>query len=393
MVVLQGIAVLVFLYWVAMFVTNLRGLRMIPELISGTVEGEQPLVSIIVAGKDEEASIERTLDSLLRLDYQNYELIVVNDRSEDRTGEIIARVKERARTARPDLRFELIQIQELPTGWLGKNHALYQGYLQARGEYLLFTDADVRFAPNSLQAAMQFALHEQADHVTMIPTMEAHSFWLRAFVHYFLFSLCLVIRPWLPNIDTQNKVGFGIGAFNLLRRQAYEQIGTHEALKMRPDDDLQLGTMIKQAGLRQRLATGTRLLTVEWYPTLRDAIQGLEKNTFAGLNYSVLLVVVGVLGQLLAFCLPFFGWMMLGWSGLLYGLSVLMMIAVYLRYTTTVSPYSGVEVVALPLTALLFVYIIVRSTYVTLRQGGIVWRGTFYSLQELKKMKQAKGII
>lgn len=393
MVFLQVIAVLVFAYWVVMTVLNVRGLRMIPELTGGTVDGKEPFVSVIVAGKDEEAAIERTVESLLALEYNNYELIVVNDRSEDRTGEIVDKVRKRAAEAGSKVRFEVLHIEQLPDGWLGKNHALYRGYERARGEYILFTDADVRFERNALGAAMAFAVKEQADHLTMTPTMEAGSFWLRAFVHYFLFSLCLVMRPWLPNVDTQDKVGFGIGAFNLISRKAYEGIGTHRALRMRPDDDLQLGTMVKQAGLRQRLVTGTKLLTVEWYPTLHEAIRGLEKNTFAGLNYSILMVIVGVLGQLLAFFLPFVAWLMLGWAGLLYAASVVMMAYLYLQYTRTLSPYRGEEAVVLPLTALLFVYIIVRSTYLTLRQGGIYWRGTFYPLKELKKMKQGRGIM
>ncbi|ASS76054.1 hypothetical protein CIG75_14550 [Tumebacillus algifaecis] len=393
MVVWQVIAVCVFAFWVLMMVMNARGLKKIPELSGERIDGQQPFVSVIVAGKDEEAAIERTVEGLLALDYQNYELIVVNDRSEDLTGDIVEALQKRAAETGSKVRFETIQIAELPEGWLGKNHALHQGYLRARGDYLLFTDADVRFESNALQAAMAFAIREQADHVTMTPTMEASSFWLRAFVHYFLFSLCLVIRPWLPNVDEQNKIGFGIGAFNLISRQAYEQIGTHRELAMRPDDDLQLGMMVKKAGLRQRLVTGTKLLTVEWYPSLGEAIRGLEKNTFAGLNYSLLLVLLAVSGQLLAFFLPFVGWTLFGWTGLLYLASVLMMANLYLRYTRTLSPYQGEEVFALPLTVLLFVYIIVRSTYLTLRQGGIYWRGTFYSLQELKSMKQGRGIL
>ncbi|TCP53360.1 cellulose synthase/poly-beta-1,6-N-acetylglucosamine synthase-like glycosyltransferase [Tumebacillus sp. BK434] len=393
MVFLQVMAVLVCVYWVVMLVLNVRGLKMIPELTGGKVSGEEPFVSVIVAGKDEEAAIERTVESLLALEYRNYELIVVNDRSEDRTGEILDAVQQRAKETGSQVRFNVIHIETLPEGWLGKNHALYQGYQQASGEYMLFTDADVRFERNALGAAMAYAVQERADHVTMTPTMEASRFWLRAFVHYFLFSLCLLIRPWLPNVDTQDKVGFGIGAFNLISREAYEQIGTHKELRMRPDDDLQLGTMVKRAGLKQRLVTGTKLLTVEWYPTLGAAIRGLEKNTFAGLNYSLLMVLIGVLGQLFAFFLPFVGWLLLGWAGLLYAASVVMMIYLYLQYTRTLSPYRGEEVIALPLTALLFVYIIVRSTYLTLRQGGIYWRGTFYPLKELKRMKQGRGIL
>jgi glycosyltransferase involved in cell wall biosynthesis len=389
------LAGLVLLYWLSMFVIHLRGLRFVPRLARQEQPlQEEPLVSIIVAAKEEEASIANTLRTILQQEYRHFEIIAVNDRSVDATGLRMEEVKREAEAAGRQVRFEVLQISELPSGWLGKNNALYQGYLQARGDYILFTDADIEYKPQTLRSAMAYFLQMGLDHLTVAPLMLANSFWLRGFVHFFLFALCMYKWPWRPNDDRQHRDGFGIGAFNFISRSAYETIGTHRKLAMRPDDDLQLGNMVKRAHLKQRFLTGPQLLSVEWYPSLRVAVRGLEKNMFAGLNYSLVMVVMAVIGQFLFFCFPFFGvWLFGGWIAVMYGVSVLVMMALYLLYTRKMSTDPGYEVIALPLVVLIFIYILIRSSFLTLKQGGINWRGTFYSLEDLKKMNQKDTYI
>ncbi|KEO83856.1 glycosyltransferase [Tumebacillus flagellatus] len=413
MIVYQILAVLVVFYWVPMLFLHLAGLPKVPRLKKVLSPlADEPLVSVIVAGKEEEASIAKTLETLLAQQYGRLEIIAVNDRSEDATGERMEDVKrkweeehsggelveahvgtefETRQSTKSSVssgavtRFEVVHIETLPDGWLGKNHALYEGYLQARGDYILFTDADVRFSPFALRSAMAFFQELKLDHLTVSPFLVANRFWLRAFVQFFLYSLCLLKWPWKPNDDRQHKQGFGIGAFNFLTRSAYEGVGTHRAIAMRPDDDLMLGMKIKQARLKQRMGISPELLQVEWYPSVGDAMRGLEKNLFAGLNYSLWMVLVATVGQVVFFFLPFLALFLPGWEGWLFLVSVVCNIAIYLLYTRKMTSYSGLEVVALPLTVLLFLFIFLRSTYLTLRRGGIYWRGTFYSLKELKK--------
>jgi cellulose synthase/poly-beta-1,6-N-acetylglucosamine synthase-like glycosyltransferase len=393
MTVLQILAVLVVFYWVPMLFLHLWGLPKVPRLpeVRDPLPAE-PLVSIIVAGKEEEAAITATLEGLLAQEYEQLELIVINDRSADRTGERMEAVRQRweqgqagAEKSKGVVRFEVVQIAELPSGWLGKNHALYQGYLRAKGEYILFTDADVHFTPYAVRSAMAFFQNLQLDHLTVSPFLVAKTFWLRAFVQFFLYSLCLLKWPWKPNDDNQHKEGFGIGAFNFLTRNAYEKVGTHRAIAMRPDDDLMLGMKIKQARLKQRMGISPQLLQVEWYPSVGEAMRGLEKNMFAGLNYSLWMVFLATAGQLVFFFLPFLAMFGSGWEGWLYLIAVVCNVAIYLLYTRKMTSYSGLEVIALPLTVLLFLFIFLRSTFLTLRRGGIYWRGTFYSLRDLKR--------
>jgi cellulose synthase/poly-beta-1,6-N-acetylglucosamine synthase-like glycosyltransferase len=349
---------------------------------------EPPLVSVIVAAKEEEASIAETVKHLLNQTYPRLEIIAVNDRSQDGTGHKLEELRKWSEGRQTiDVPLRILHVTSLPAGWLGKNHALYQGYQQARGQLILFTDADVLFQPDTVEDAVRYMKEQQADHLTLAPEMIVRGFWLRAFVQYFFFTLSMYIRPWRANIDSQHKVGMGIGAFNLMTRQAYERIGTHKAFALRPDDDLQLGIRVKQAGLRQRLVSGRDHIAVEWYPSLIEAIRGLEKNIYSGFHYRLDLALLAVLGQLLLFFFPFVAVFLAGgWAAWLYAGSIVLLLAVYLLLIRALTGLSGKEVIALPITVCLLVCIVIRSVWLTHRQGGIYWRGTFYPLDELKKM-------
>lgn len=384
---LDALAGATLLYWLAMLWLSVRGfklLRPLPE--SPRTPADPPLVSVIIAAKEEEGSILDTVRHLLAQSYPRLEIIAVNDRSTDETGRRLEELKrwseQRPSTGIP---LKVVHITSLPDGWLGKNHALYQGYLQARGTYLLFTDADVIFSPNCIRDAVGYAESRSVDHVTLAPLMYAKSFWLRAFVHYFLFSLFLFLRIWRANDDRQHRFGTGIGAFNLIRRSAYEAIGTHRAFAMRPDDDLRLGLLVKQARFKQRLLIGKRHLQVEWYGSLKEAVKGLEKNIFSGFGYRLPVAIGSLAGQLLAFFGPFAGLLLLPrWSGIAYAASACIMAALYAASVRRLSDSTGEDAAALPIAVWLLVVVMARSVYLTLRRGGIYWRGTFYSLSRLR---------
>ncbi|TDF94073.1 glycosyltransferase [Paenibacillus piri] len=414
MLVIKLLAVATLLYWLAMLYDTYRArglMYRLPRSTQTVIAGEAgakgtasltakeilqqaqsgqelPLVSVVIAAKEEEASITETVRHLLNQTYPRLEIIAVNDRSRDDTGRKLEELRKWSEGRELiDVPLRIIHVTTLPDGWMGKNHALYQGYKQARGQLILFTDADVLFQPDTITDAVRFLKKHGADHLTLAPDMNVRGFWLRAFVPYFFFTLSLYIRPWRANLDSQHKQGMGIGAFNLITRQAYERIGTHKAFALRPDDDLQLGVRVKQAGLRQRLASGRDHIAVEWYPSLRAAVQGLEKNLFSGFQYRLWLAALAVIGQLLLFLFPFVAVFVLnGWSAWLYAGSLLVLFTVYFLLIRSLTGRPGTEAIVLPLSVCLLCYIVVRSVWLTLRQGGIYWRGTFYSLSELKKM-------
>ncbi|MBP1728401.1 MAG: glycosyl transferase family 2 [Deltaproteobacteria bacterium] len=336
-----------------------------------------PRVSIIVAARNEQRNIRAALQSLLDLAYTDYELIVVNDRSEDTTGSILDDM------ARIHTRLQIIHVADLPAGWLGKNHALWIGSQQATGELLLFTDADIIMEPTVVSRAVTFLDRNGLAHLAATPSMRMPNALLGMFGAAFLVIFSLFARPWKAR-DPTSRCHIGIGAFNLVRSAAYRQVGGHETIRLRPDDDLKLGKIIKQSGFSQEAVYAPEFLAVEWYASLREVITGLEKNAFSGADYNVLLVLAGVLCQMLCSIWPFLAVLLVsGVPRSLYLVTVLLIlltVADAARFHLSRPWYA----VGYPLMSLLFVYILVRTMLLNVIQGGIHWRGTFYSLQELK---------
>lgn len=360
------------------------GLRKIDKLENEEKLIHGPLLSIIVAARNEEKHLENSIRSQLNQTYKRIEWILVNDRSTDATGEIMKRLKTE------DSRIKVLQIDSLPSGWLGKNYAMYRGSLKAKGELLLFTDADVIYKKEAVAKGIAYVKKHQLDHLTVAPNLRAKSFWLRTFIAFFLFSFSYLKRPWLTN-DDHSKKGMGIGAFNLVSKKAYEKFGTHKSIKMRPDDDLQLGIRMKQLGFHQRMVTGLKLLEVEWYGSLREALVGLEKNTFAGLHYRISMVLFAIFGIFSTNIIPFIT--LFSTNHIIAMLSLINMMIIIVLYTIVIrkmTSFSPWMFIVFPITASIFIYSIIRATCLTLKRGGIIWRGTTYSLKELRQNKGGK---
>lgn len=337
-----------------------------------------PTVSIIIAARDEEAEIEAALRSVLQLDYPALEVIVVNDRSTDRTGEVL----ERMRGQHPQL--NVVTITDLPAGWLGKNNALAQGVRHAQGDWLLFTDADIVFDPLTLKRALALACKDGRDHLAITPAIRSSSFWINMLVALFARNFALFIRPWKAR-DPKSPCHVGIGAFNLVRRSAYETVGGHATIRLRPDDDVKLGKILKLAGFRQEVVFGVDALTLQWYTSIGGMTRGLEKNVLAGVDYRFAFLMLALLLMLTYDVGP---WLLLpfgdhdtmllaGAAGLLSMLSVALFFPQIGR--------SWAWAILTPILSVIIAYIFARSALLTLHRGGIAWRGNFYSLQELKQ--------
>ncbi|WP_274654713.1 glycosyltransferase [Paenibacillus humicola] len=368
-------------YWGYHLAISYRGLKLVERLPAGKALKLYPKVSIVVAVKDEAPKIGTTLLRLMELDYPDYEIVVVNDRSTDGTQLELDRLVQAGHS-----KLNVVQITALPEGWLGKNHALYQGYLASKGDYLLFTDADVIFQPNALRDAMSDVLHEKIDHLTLSPRFISKTLVLRLFVHYFIFFIILYLRAWKANLDTQRKEGLGIGAFNLISRDAYRKIGTHQSISMAPDDDLQLGTMVKKAGLKQRFRMGIGHIEVEWYESFHQAMRGLEKNVYAGFRYNLFFVASAIIGLLLLGVAPYvMVWFLSGWVLAVHLLAILCMLVLYGYSLTKEAVYKPVEIALFPVAVLLCLWVLARSAFLAEKRKGMYWRGTFYPLNELKE--------
>jgi len=363
-----------------------------PVLPSGN-----PRISIIVPARNEEQTIEQALRTLLALDYDNYEVITVNDRSTDRTGEILERLardcqrRDEDKNPYPTLalggsprEFRVIHHTELPAGWLGKTHAMWTAAHQASGEWLLFTDADVLFKPDSVRRALAYAEAEPADHVVLFPRMIMKRPGEYMMIAFFQTMFMFGHRPWKV-ADPSTDYHMGVGAFNLVRRRVYEAIGTYEALRMEVLDDMKLGKVVKKAGFAQRNVFGGDLISIRWAHGAFGIVNNLTKNFFAVLSFQSWRTLASALALAFINLGPFLGgWFAHGWARLPFAVALGSMLLIYVG----MSWRSGVPAYYFllhPLSTGLFVYTLLRSMVLTLWNDGIVWRGTKYPLEELRK--------
>jgi glycosyltransferase involved in cell wall biosynthesis len=336
-----------------------------------------PRVSIIVPARNEEEDIEQSLTRLLELDYDNYEVIAVNDRSTDRTGEIMEGVQR-------SLLLRVIHHRELPAGWLGKTHAMWTAANEANGDWLLFTDADVLFKPDSVRRAVAYAEAERADHVVLFPQMIMKRPGEFMMIAFFQTMFVFGHRPWKV-ADPKSEDHMGVGAFNLIRRSVYESIGTYETLRMEVLDDMKLGKIVKNAGFAQRNVFGGDLISIRWARGAMGVVDNLTKNFFAILSFQWWRTLISAFGLAFLNLMPFLGvWLAHGWERLPYAIALASMFLIYLgmSWRSKVPPY---YFVLHPVSTTLFVYILLRSMFHTLWNDGIVWRGTKYPLEELRK--------
>ena len=335
-------------------------------------------ISLLFAARDEEEKLPGALATLEQLDYPELEIIGVDDRSEDATGRIL----DEFAASHP--RFRAIHVTKLPVGWLGKPHALQQAYEASSGEWLLFTDADVRFKVDVLRRAMTMVTEHKLDHLSLFGDVEMVGFWEKVVVTFFGMAFHMATAP-SEVINPKSGAYMGVGAFQLLKRSAYEAAGTHRRLAMEVIDDMKLGKIVKQAGFRSGVGVAQDSLVVRWHAGARNLINGVTKNFFAGSGFSVMRVAISILGLFLMNVLPFAGLIFgHGWVRIFAGVCVLIVLCFHAG-VDVVMRVSPLYCFTVPIGAVIFAYMLLRSTVYTLKQGGIVWRGTFYPLEALKR--------
>jgi len=337
-----------------------------------------PRISIIIPACNEGDTIGVALKSVLESQYPNFEVIVINDRSTDNTGVVLAEVK----ALWPHL--TVIQIDSLPEGWLGKLNALRVGTEKATGEYLLFSDADVEYDPTALSAAMDRVLTEELDMLALLPYLKFTSRVQAAAIFFFGTLFFMGTRVAQVNRGVPSAYA-GIGAFNLVRRSTFERTAGWQWLKLEIADDLGLAYMINEVGGKGRVGIATHHLALEWYPDMSSIVRGFEKNSFAAVGHFSLLRSLAI--SLVLFVCP------LALLGLLFtplwGVGLLMIGAIWAGWLS--KGQKGIHF-TVPLVSIFMgpflAYCLMRSTWFTLRRGSVEWRGTRYGLQELKEAQR-----
>jgi glycosyltransferase involved in cell wall biosynthesis len=370
-----------FLTWTFFTLWHLKWVQRLPKSEAlmtvenaGPVSGARVRCSVVIAARDEEARIEQTIRRLLTQRGVDLEFIVVDDRSTDGTNEILRRL------AKEDARLQVKRVDALPDGWLGKCHACHIGASAATGDWILFTDADCWLKPDVIARALRVAERDGADHITLMSGLAEPSSGLKASHLMFLISLA----NWVSGVNRdQPKSYLGIGAFNLVRAAAYRQCGGYEALRLTVVDDVKLGLLLRRAGKRTRAIIGGDDAECHWGTTVWSMVKIMEKNYFAALDYRLGLVIAGSIFVILIFAILIFGlisWTPAGLVAAFSPLSLILPAGILARRVGWSWPCAAWVPFMFPI----FLYILLNSTVVTLRQGGIRWRETFYSLKTLR---------
>jgi glycosyltransferase involved in cell wall biosynthesis len=383
--ILTLLARIIALAWLWKAVTAAAFLRRVPDLTSparNLTPPNNPSITVIIPARNESANIAACLQSLLNQQHSNLHLIAVDDRSNDSTGAIM----DSLATQRPD-KLTVLHITELPTGWLGKTHAMAFAARHAislhHPDYLLFTDADILFRPDALRLALAHTISTEADHFVILPTTLIRTTGEGMLLSYLQIMGLWAVRPWRVSDPQSLRDAVGVGAFNLLRTSAYQQIGGYEALRMEIVEDLALGRLIKQARLRQRIATGPDLVSVHWASGVTGILNGLMKNLFAVFRYNPVFALLSCVWFTL-FCIAPAAFLALPQTrtpAILTFASVAFLYVLSSRQSKVSAWYAAL----FPISATLIVYTIVRSMITTLKNGGVIWRGTFYPLSDLRK--------
>jgi glycosyltransferase involved in cell wall biosynthesis len=375
--------------WLWQAVAALRGVPTLPDLTragaawTDPAESGAPDVTVIVPACNEQESIQATLRSLLATTGVRLQIVAVNDRSTDQTGELMDAVASEALACAGPHTLDVIHNRELPQGWLGKAHALTLAAEHATAPWLLFTDGDVTFDPRAIALALGYGRAERADHVVLIFTIQ-----LKSVAEAAVLGAFQALAAWNTHLwkvaDPKARDFFGAGGFNLVRREVYECLGGFAALRMEVVEDLRLAWKIKRAGYAQRIVLGPGLARIRWMDGALSIVGLVEKNGFAGLRYRVGISLLAFLGVGVQIVLPVAAMACGGWAALAGLLTYALIAIAYAanRPVTQVSPW--VAMFFAPATAILL-FAFARSMFLTIKRNGVLWRGTLYPLDELRR--------
>ncbi len=371
--------------WLARVIPALWMLPRVPNLLSQAAASDDsiawPSVTVIVPAKDEGSAIEHSLRSLLACDYPNLEIIAIDDRSTDATGELMD-----ALAAAPESRGRLrvLHVRELPEGWLGKPHAMALAASGANSDWLLFTDADVIFDPRAIRLAVECVIRSGGDHMVLYPTMILHGPAEKMLIGFFQSVSVWAGRAWKIADPKSRKDYIGVGAFNMIRRTVYEALGGYSELRMEVLEDMRLGFRVKRAGYAQRVAFGKDLVRIRWAESAWGILNNLTKNLYSTFRFRTSLLLAACAGMFILCLTPFVALLVPGparWAGLITLVALVLLNLRYWRLTNISPAYLAL----FPIATLLFVGTLLRSMILVLWRGGVLWRGTLYPLKELRR--------
>lgn len=382
---LIGIGLFCFL-WIFIYISLMYMGTRLPQFDKMVVTPPDtwPKLSIIIPACNEEEHIEGAAKTILAQDYPELEIILVDDRSTDKTGDIIDRL------AAVDPRIKAVHIKTLPNNWLGKVHALSEGKKHVTGDWMLITDADIHYAPNILRKAVSYVEDKEIDHLALMPNVEMKSFWLEMAINTFGLIFLLTTRAARIN-KPDSKHAMGVGAFNLVKIKTFDKTPGFEWLRMEPVDDMGVGVMMKNAGARTHFAIADKDLSLGWYHSIAAMFKGLEKNLFgAGPGYSVIKLISQLIPLWALVAAPFLAF----YSDNIWLVSLASIaLFLYLAFSVFFIRKKQSETFSLllfPLGLILISLMMIWAAFKCVKNNGIDWRGTHYSIEELRTGQRVK---
>jgi hypothetical protein len=385
LVVLAAYVCVAAVYWLWMAAGVLRVIRGVEKL--ERTEAAEPAVwprlSVIVPARDEADRLVPAARSLLAAGYAaELEVVLVDDRSTDGTGAAMDRL------AAEDARVKSVHVRELPPGWLGKVHALDLGLREATGEFVLFTDADVHFAPGVLRRAVSWCVARRLDHLAVLPALWPAGALVDAVVGVFIRQFLVTVRPWRHG-DAASPAFIGVGAFNLVRRSAFDAAGGFQRLRLEVADDMGVGLLMKSSGARCGVAAAFDGVGLRWYHSLADAVRGAEKAWSSVCRFSLARSAVLAAANLLFELAPVACLVPLAFPSLrAVGLAGLAVTAAALAAGLALARWArapALPALLAPLAAPLIPYALLRAALLGIRRGGVLWRGTLYPTAQLRQ--------
>jgi hypothetical protein len=338
-----------------------------------------PRVSLIITACNEADTLKEAMATRLADDYPELEIIVVDDRSSDGTAEIVDSLAG----------IRAVHVRELPVGWLGKLNAMQRGLEAASGEWILFSDADVAFAPGTIRRAIARCEERADDFLAVVPDLLAKDLPLAIAFSAFLRSVAPGNQPRAVE-DPKSRAAAGTGAFNLVRRTALDRTEGLAFIKLEPADDVALAQMVKRAGGRTSVVSGRELVEVAWYRSLGEMARGFEKSAFGVLGgYRLTQHLVACALLLFSCTAPFLAMLHGGWVRPL-GIAVLALDVVTSIAINRFWRASILGALFQPLGDLMLVLFMLRAGLVAVARGGILWRGTLYPLDQLRAGRRFK---
>ena len=377
---LQIAAWLIALAWWSKLIPAVLNVPRIPDLHNLPLDilpALKPTITVIVPAKNEQQSIRATLESLLKQDYPNLKVIAIDDRSTDATGILMDELV----AAQPH-RLRVLHIKNLPSGWTGKVHAMAMAARESTSDWLLFTDGDVEFASNAIRLSLAMAEQTDTDHLVTVPTMTIKRWDEGMLLGYFQIFSLWAARPWRVADPKAKRDTVGIGAFNMVRRSAYQSMGGFDSMPMEVLEDMRLGRDIKLAGFSSRVVFGRDLVRVHWASGAKGLIHVMTKNLFSAFRFRMSIVLLACLWMAI-FCVGPFVALIFETVRIPGAVTLAAIGLTYMLYArqSRLSPWYAL---LYPIAAVLFIYILLRSMTHVLRDGGVTWRETFYPLTDLR---------